>query len=342
MKDRSRHHRPRHGLRLLRRPAGRTRRPSRQRRAPFRGGLRRPQSRRAQAGGHVARRRRRGAGRGIRQARLPRAARSREACRRAARGAALPAARGRHPRALRCPGAATDPGRGRNAQPRCDAGAQPRPARIHLAPRRLSGLVAAVSAGLRKVAELVSSSSWAAAYLQRHPILLDELLDPRLLDVLPDWSGGRKQLTARLDELEPDTERQMDLLREAHHAQVFRLLAQDVAGLYTVEKLADHLSELADILLDAAIARAWLKMPKRHIERRSSPSSATASSAARNSASPPTSTWSSSTTTRRPKPAKTTRGSAPGSTPGSRHRPPPGSCSRPTCGCGPTANRAWS
>jgi len=119
---------------------------------------------------------------------------------------------------------------------------------------------------LRKVAELVSSSSWAAAYLQRHPILLDELLDPRLLDVLPDWSGVREQLAARLDELEPDTERQMDLLRETHHAQVFRLLAQDVAGLYTVERLADHLSELADILLDAAIGRAWLKMPKRHVE----------------------------------------------------------------------------
>jgi glutamate-ammonia-ligase adenylyltransferase len=84
---------------------------------------------------------------------------------------------------------------------------------------------------LRKVAELVSSSSWAADYLQRHPILLDELLDPRLLDVLPDWSGVRAQLAARLDELEPDTERQMDLLRETHHAQVFRLLAQDVAGL---------------------------------------------------------------------------------------------------------------
>jgi glutamate-ammonia-ligase adenylyltransferase len=119
---------------------------------------------------------------------------------------------------------------------------------------------------LRKVAELVSSSSWAAAYLQRHPILLDELLDPRLLDVLPDWSGVREQLAAKLGELEPDTERQMDLLRETHHAQVFRLLAQDVAGLYTVEKLADHLSELADILLDAAIGRAWLKMLKRHVE----------------------------------------------------------------------------
>jgi glutamate-ammonia-ligase adenylyltransferase len=119
---------------------------------------------------------------------------------------------------------------------------------------------------LRKVAELVSSSSWAAKYLQRHPILLDELLDPRLLDVLPDWSGLRRQLALKLEELEPDTERQMDLLRETHHAQVFRLLAQDVAGLYTVERLADHLSELADILLDAALARAWLKMLKRHVD----------------------------------------------------------------------------
>ena len=119
---------------------------------------------------------------------------------------------------------------------------------------------------LQKVAELVSSSSWAASYLQRHPILLDELLDPRLLDALPDWPTFRAQLSARLEELEPDTERQMDILREVHHAQVFRLLTQDIAGLLSVEKLADHLSELADILLDAAITRAWKKMPKRHIE----------------------------------------------------------------------------
>jgi len=119
---------------------------------------------------------------------------------------------------------------------------------------------------LQKVAQLLSSSSWAANYLQRHPILLDELLDPRLLDAVSDWAAFRAQLSALLEELEPDTERQMDTLREAHHAQVFRLLTQDVAGLLTVEKLADHLSELADILLDATIRRAWLKMPKRHCE----------------------------------------------------------------------------
>jgi glutamate-ammonia-ligase adenylyltransferase len=119
---------------------------------------------------------------------------------------------------------------------------------------------------LEKVTQLVGSSRWAATYLQRHPILLDELLDPRLLDAVPDWEMFRNRLQEMLDALEPDTERQMDVLRELHHAQVFRLLAQDVAGMLTVEKLADHLSALADILLDAALICAWRKLPRRHAE----------------------------------------------------------------------------
>ena len=35
-----------------------------------------------------------------------------------------------------------------------------------------------------------------------------------------------------------DTERQMDILREVHHAAQFRLLAQDLEGSLTVERLA--------------------------------------------------------------------------------------------------------
>jgi len=117
---------------------------------------------------------------------------------------------------------------------------------------------------LQKVAQLVGASSWAATYLTRHPVLLDELLDARLLEAVPDWAAFRAQLANDLDEHEPDTERQMDIMREAHHAQVFRLLAQDLAGLLTVEKLADHLSELADIMLDLTLKMVWRKMLKRH------------------------------------------------------------------------------
>jgi glutamate-ammonia-ligase adenylyltransferase len=117
---------------------------------------------------------------------------------------------------------------------------------------------------LKKVAQLVGSSSWAAQYLTRHPVLLDELLDARVLEAAPDWQSFRAELGHQLDEIEPDTERQMDVLREAHHAQVFRLLTQDLSGLLTVEKLADHLSELADIMLDLVIRLAWRKLVRRH------------------------------------------------------------------------------
>ena len=117
---------------------------------------------------------------------------------------------------------------------------------------------------LDKVAQIVGSSSWAADYLNRHPVLLDELLDARLLETAPDWAGFRRQLGAPLDEVEPDTERQMDLLREAHHAQVFRLLAQDLSGLLTLERLSDHLTELADIMVDFALRLSWRKLSTRH------------------------------------------------------------------------------
>jgi [glutamine synthetase] adenylyltransferase / [glutamine synthetase]-adenylyl-L-tyrosine phosphorylase len=119
---------------------------------------------------------------------------------------------------------------------------------------------------LAKVARIVGSSSWAADYLNRHPVLLDELLDARLLEAAPDWPVFRQHLTRTLDEAEPDTEHQMDALREAHHAQVFRLMTQDLFGLLTVERLADHLSELADITVDLALEYAWRKLPKRHVE----------------------------------------------------------------------------
>ena len=117
---------------------------------------------------------------------------------------------------------------------------------------------------LRKVADLISASSWAADYLTRHPLLLDDLLDPRALEAAPDWVLFHGELAASLDAIEPDTERQMDLMREAHHSQVFRLLTQDLAGLLTVERLADHLSKLADIMLELTISAVWRKLRQRH------------------------------------------------------------------------------
>lgn len=119
---------------------------------------------------------------------------------------------------------------------------------------------------LKRVADMIGASSWASEYLNRHPLLLDELLDPRLYDGATDWSGFRDQLRSNLAGHAGDTEREMDILREMHHAQVFRLLAQDLAGLQTIESLSDHLTELADTLVQETLPLVWSKIRKRHRE----------------------------------------------------------------------------
>jgi glutamate-ammonia-ligase adenylyltransferase len=115
---------------------------------------------------------------------------------------------------------------------------------------------------------MIGQTRWAADYLMRHPIVLDELLDGQVLEP-PDYPGWQRDTQAALAALapvggQPDIERQMDVLREAHHAQVFRLLAQDLAGRLSVERLSDHLSELADRVLTLSMACAWQQVRHRH------------------------------------------------------------------------------
>jgi [glutamine synthetase] adenylyltransferase / [glutamine synthetase]-adenylyl-L-tyrosine phosphorylase len=113
---------------------------------------------------------------------------------------------------------------------------------------------------LPRLAQLMGASSWAADYLTRHPLLLDELLDARVLLTLPDWESWHAELERMMRDHAGDAERQLDALRHFQHAQTFRLLAQDLAGLLTVERLADHLSMLADVVLACTLSAVWAQM----------------------------------------------------------------------------------
>jgi [glutamine synthetase] adenylyltransferase / [glutamine synthetase]-adenylyl-L-tyrosine phosphorylase len=138
-------------------------------------------------------------------------------------------------------------------------------------------LVAHFPLAFERLLEIISQSSWAAQYLNKHPIVLDELLDGRVLDP-PNLAEWQAQLVADLSrigstkngsgsESGPDVERQMDLARETHHALVFKLLTQDLKGLWTIERLSDQLSEAADRTLQTAIDLCWEQLPKRFRER---------------------------------------------------------------------------
>lgn len=115
---------------------------------------------------------------------------------------------------------------------------------------------------LARVARMVAASPWAAQYLTQHPLLLDSLIDWRTLFEPLDFTQIGRQLTADLDACrlpdgDPDIERQMNLMRDVQRQASFQLLAQDLEGELTVEKLADQLSALADLLLTETIRRAW-------------------------------------------------------------------------------------
>ncbi|RQR67265.1 bifunctional [glutamate--ammonia ligase]-adenylyl-L-tyrosine phosphorylase/[glutamate--ammonia-ligase] adenylyltransferase [Burkholderia sp. Bp9126] len=118
-------------------------------------------------------------------------------------------------------------------------------------------------AALDRVLSVLGATRWGGGYLIRHPQLLDELLDDEAIASPFDWPAFKAALRARLAAAD-GPEQQMDLLRHAQHAEVFRILLIDLAGQLSVEHVSDRLSELADAVLDVTIEVVWSQLAKRH------------------------------------------------------------------------------
>ncbi|KAG0194178.1 hypothetical protein DFQ28_001315 [Apophysomyces sp. BC1034] len=120
-------------------------------------------------------------------------------------------------------------------------------------------------AALARVFAVLGASRWAAGYLIRHPQLLDELLDDEALVSPFDWTAFKRMLLARLADAD-GAEHQMDLLRHAHQAEVFRILLLDLGGHLSVEHVSDRLSELADAVLDVTLRTVWPQLARHHLD----------------------------------------------------------------------------
>lgn len=119
-----------------------------------------------------------------------------------------------------------------------------------------------------RVARFLATSAWAAEFLTRHPIILDELVDERSIvidnDTVVDWSDWKDDVWKALQAVDGDQESQMNIIRDSHHGAVFRLLVADLEGRLTVERLADQLSALADAVIEIVITLAWKTIGSRH------------------------------------------------------------------------------
>ena len=122
-----------------------------------------------------------------------------------------------------------------------------------------------------RLLRLLGLARWPAQFLMRHPGVIDELADERLLhgrferDTYIADLEARHTAWARFNQA--DEESLLDTLRRAHHAEVFRTLVRDVEGHITVEQVADDLSALTDATLQCAVQWAWMHLRQRHREQ---------------------------------------------------------------------------
>lgn len=108
---------------------------------------------------------------------------------------------------------------------------------------------------------LMAISPWISAYLARHPLLLDELLDVRALYTPADKKVLAQDLSRRLSALDmDDLEQQMEVLRQFKHAQVLRVAAADIADAIPLMVVSDYLTHIAEVILEAVFNIAWYQL----------------------------------------------------------------------------------
>ncbi len=117
---------------------------------------------------------------------------------------------------------------------------------------------------LKQLCRLCQASAWLAEHIAKYPILLDELIDPKLLHNPPLLSSYGKDLRETMLRIpEDDLETQMDILRQFKQAQHLRIAAGDIVGVLPLVEVSDHLTALAEAIIDEVILLAWQQLVQR-------------------------------------------------------------------------------
>ncbi len=118
---------------------------------------------------------------------------------------------------------------------------------------------------LSHLVKLSAASPWIASFLARHPVLLDELLDPRTLYLPPEKSEMKYNLRQRLEQVPADDlEYQIEQLCIFKQINVLRVAAADVTGALPLMRVSDYLSEIAESILSEVVNLAWTHLVSKH------------------------------------------------------------------------------
>ncbi|MGM0418080.1 MAG: bifunctional [glutamate--ammonia ligase]-adenylyl-L-tyrosine phosphorylase/[glutamate--ammonia-ligase] adenylyltransferase [Thermodesulfobacteriota bacterium] len=111
---------------------------------------------------------------------------------------------------------------------------------------------------------LCIESSWVGNYLKSHPVLLDELLDPRTLYYPPEKDEMSVVLDSRISGISfDDTERFLETLCVFKQSMTLRIASAEISGEYPLMKISDRLTELAEVITERVLQKAWVELVDR-------------------------------------------------------------------------------
>lgn len=117
---------------------------------------------------------------------------------------------------------------------------------------------------LDQIIRLASASTMIVHLLARHPVLLDELLDTRLLYAPPRKPELQQEIRQKmLAASDQDIEQLIERLCIFKQSNVFRVAAADVTGVLPLMRVSDHLTEIAEVVIDEVLMLAWQAIAER-------------------------------------------------------------------------------
>ena len=116
-----------------------------------------------------------------------------------------------------------------------------------------------------RLIDFAMASPWLITYLTRHPVLLDEMLDPRTLFSPPGRQDLQNDMKRRFDAIDPeDLEYQMEVLRIFKQVNILRVAAADISGAVPLMRVSDYLSDIAEAVVNKALDLAWNHLTEKH------------------------------------------------------------------------------
>ncbi len=113
--------------------------------------------------------------------------------------------------------------------------------------------------------KLAGASSWIVSFLSGHPVLLDELLDPRTLYRPPKKSELVIEISKRLDAVsDQGFENQIQELCVFKQVNTLRVAAADVTGALTLMRTSDYLTDIAETVLIEVVKLSWNHLVEKH------------------------------------------------------------------------------